>query len=105
MIKRTGTRVPSVDAAASGEVSVDHGDASPSKALGRVLDELRHSKLTDQSTHRMTELSARSVRVLPRCTFGARRSALRLYFRTLRQLAVAVGDPTQDLVLPARSCS
>src|SRR5207302_9715474 len=33
-----------------------------------------------------------------------RRSALRLYFRTLRQIGVAVGDPTQDLVLPPRSC-
>jgi integrase len=37
-------------------------------------------------------------------TMHLRRSALRLYFRTLRQIGVAVGDPTQDLVLPARSC-
>src|SRR5437588_12470916 len=59
MIKRTGMRVPSVDAAASGEVSLVHGDASPSLALGRVLEELRRSRLTDQSTHRMTDLLVR----------------------------------------------
>jgi integrase/recombinase XerC len=32
-----------------------------------------------------------------------RRSALRLYFRTARQLGLCSGDPTLDLVLPARS--
>jgi integrase/recombinase XerC len=37
-------------------------------------------------------------------TMHLRRSALRLYFRTLRQLGMAVGDPTIDLVLPPRSC-
>jgi integrase/recombinase XerC len=37
-------------------------------------------------------------------TMHLRRSALRLYFRTLRQLGMAVGDPTQDLVVPPRSC-
>jgi integrase/recombinase XerC len=37
-------------------------------------------------------------------TMHLRRSALRLYFRTLRQIGVAVGDPTQDLVLAPRSC-
>src|SRR2546428_1486210 len=57
MIKRTGMRAPSVDTAASGEVSLVRGD--PSQALGRVLGELRRSRLTDQSTHRMTELLVR----------------------------------------------
>jgi site-specific recombinase XerC len=37
-------------------------------------------------------------------TMHLRRSALRLYFRTLRQLELFDGDPTLDLVLPARSC-
>ena len=32
-----------------------------------------------------------------------RRSALRLYFRTARQLGLCSGDPTLDLMLPARS--
>jgi hypothetical protein len=33
-----------------------------------------------------------------------RRSALRLYFQTLRQLGLFDGDPTMDLALPPRSC-
>src|SRR3989454_3519558 len=137
MIKRTGMRVPSVDAAASGDVSLVDGAASPSRALGRVLEELRRSRLTDQSTHRMTELLVRFTIFLEKghrldsvehitaehasrfvlagiskpvgpqrpsvATMHLRRSALRLYFRTLRQIGMAVGDPTQDLVLPARS--
>jgi integrase/recombinase XerC len=111
---------------------------TPSESLGRVLEELRRSRLTDQSTHRMTELLVRftifvdkglrlasveditaehasrfvlagiSKPVGPQrpsaATMHLRRSALRLYFRTLRQIGVAVGDPTQDLVLPPRSC-
>jgi site-specific recombinase XerC len=36
-------------------------------------------------------------------TMHLRRSALRLYFRTVRQLGLCTGDPTLDLVLPARS--
>jgi len=36
-------------------------------------------------------------------TMHLRRSALRLYFRTLRQLDVFGGDPTLDLALPPRS--
>jgi site-specific recombinase XerC len=36
-------------------------------------------------------------------TMHLRRSALRLYFRTLRQLDLFCGDPTVDLALPARS--
>ncbi len=36
-------------------------------------------------------------------TMHLRRSALRLYFRTARQLGLCTGDPTLDLVLPARS--
>src|SRR5438477_12891266 len=59
MIKRSGMRAPSMDAAASGEISLVQGEASPSRALGRVLEELRRSRLTDQSTHRMTELMVR----------------------------------------------
>src|SRR5438105_6099494 len=138
MIKRTGMRALSVDAAASGEVSVVHEDASPSQALGRVLEELRRTKLTDQTTSRMAELLVRFTIFLEKglrlgsveditaehasrfvfagiskpvgpqrpsmATMHLRRSALRLYFRTLRQIGIAVGDPTQDLVLPARSC-
>jgi integrase/recombinase XerC len=37
-------------------------------------------------------------------TMHLRRSALRLYFRTLRQLGLYDGDPTLDLPLPPRSC-
>jgi site-specific recombinase XerC len=111
---------------------------APSKGLGRVLEELRRSKLTDQSTHRMTELLVRFTIFLdkglrlgsveqisaehvgqfirasistptgPRrpatATMHLRRSALRLYFQTLRQLGLFEGDPTIDLVLPPRSC-
>jgi len=36
-------------------------------------------------------------------TMHLRRSALRLYFRTARQLGLCTGDPTLDLALPARS--
>ena len=36
-------------------------------------------------------------------TMHLRRSALRLYLRTARQLGLCSGDPTLDLVLPARS--
>src|SRR5437879_13769436 len=131
MIKRTGTRAPSVDAAASAEVSLFHGDASPSQALGRVLEELRRSRLTAQSTHRMTELLVRFTIFLEKglrlgsvedttaehasrfvfagisksagpqrpsvATMHLRRSALRLHFRTLRQIGVVTGDPTQAL--------
>jgi integrase len=110
----------------------------PSEALGRVLGELRRSKLTDQSTHRMTELLVRFTIFLDKglrlgsleqisaehagqfirasistpagpqrpavATTHLRRSALRLYFQTLRQLGLLEGDPTIDLVLPPRSC-
>ena len=111
---------------------------SPSHALGRALADLRRSKLTDQSAHRMTELLVRFTIFLDKglrlrdieqitaehvrhfivasiskpsgperpsvATMHLRRSALRLYFRTLRQSGVEIGDPTQDLVLPPRSC-
>ena len=127
--------------AAGGAAGILDGSSDrllPSVALGRVLEELRSSKLTDQSTHRMTELLVRftvfaekglrlrTVQAItpaharrfvtagiskpsgperPRvATMHLRRSALRLYFRTLRQLGVDVGDPTQDLALPPRSC-
>jgi len=137
MIKRTGMRAPSVDAVASGEVSLVHGDASPSQALGRVLEELRQSRLTDQSTHRMTELLVRFTIFLEKglrlgsveditaehvnrfvfsgiskpfglqrpsvATMHLRRSALRLYFRTLRQIGLCEGDPSMDVALPPRS--
>jgi len=36
-------------------------------------------------------------------TMHLRRSALRLYFRTARQLGLCAGDPTLDVVLSARS--
>jgi site-specific recombinase XerC len=113
-------------------------EISPSVALGRVLEELRKSKLTDQSTHRMTELLVRFTIFLDRglrlrsvdhiskvhaaqfihasvsapggsqppavATMHLRRSALRLYFQTLRQLGLLDGDPTMDIALPPRSC-
>jgi integrase/recombinase XerC len=138
MIKRTGMRAPSVDEVASGEISWVHGDAPPSQALGRVLEELRRSRLTDQSTHRMTELLVRFTIFLDKglrlvsveqisaeqagqfiravistpsgpqrpavATMHLRRSALRLYFQTLRQLGLYEGDPTMDIALPPRSC-
>ena len=110
----------------------------PSNALGRVLEEIRRSKLTDQSTYRMSELLVRFTVFVDKglrlgsadqisaeqvvefiraristpagpqppsvATMHLRRSALRLYFRTLRQLGMCEGDPTIDLVLPPRSC-
>jgi site-specific recombinase XerC len=113
-------------------------DLRPPEALGRVLDELRRSKLTDQSTHRMTELLVRFTIFLDKglrlgsvqqispdqadqfiratistpsgpkkpatATMHLRRSAVRLYFQTLRQLGLFDGDPTIDLLLPPRSC-
>ena len=131
MIKTTGPR------AALRPRSLDT-IVSPAVALGQVLEELNRSALTDQSSHRMTELLVRftifaeqglrlgsvqdvttehaksfifaglSNRHRSRrpsvATMHLRRSALRLYFRTLRQLGVEVGDPTQDLALPPRSC-
>src|SRR6266550_1940647 len=137
MNNRTGKNVGAVRTASS-SVTRDPSASSPSGALGRVLEELRQSKLTDQSTHRMTELLVRFTIFLDKglrldsvddiraehanrfifagiskpvgpqrpsvATMHLRRSALRLYFRTLRQIGMAVGDPTQDLVLPARSC-
>ena len=36
-------------------------------------------------------------------TMHLRRSALRLYFRIARELGTPIGDPTLDIVLPARS--
>ena len=137
MNNRTGKNVAAVRTASS-SVSRDPAASSPSAALGQVLEELRRSKLTDQSTHRMTELLVRFTIFLEKglrlrsveditaehasrfifagisrpvgpqrpsvATMHLRRSALRLYFRTLRKLGMGVGDPTQDLVLPARSC-
>src|SRR5437773_9439932 len=135
MDERTGTRPSSAAPTRSGCSSMT---ATPSESLGRVLEELRSCRLTDQSTHRMTELLVRftifvdkglhlgsveditaehasrfvlagiSKPVGPQrpsvATMHLRRSALRLYFRTLRQIGMAVGDPTQDLVLAPRSC-
>src|SRR6266576_3853828 len=135
MNERTVTRPSSAAPTPSGRSTTT---MTPSESLGRVLEELRRSRLTDQSTHRMTELLVRftifidkglrlssveditaehasrfifagiSKPVGPQrpsvATMHLRRSALRLYFRTLRQIGIAVADPTQDLVLPARSC-
>ena len=131
-----GTGAPSARANVCPRVS--SGTASPADALGQVLEELRRSKLTDQSTHRMAELLVRFTIFLdkglrldsveqisvdhvgqfirasistpagPRrpatATMHLRRSALRLYFQTLRQLGLGEGDPTIDLRLPPRSC-
>lgn len=36
-------------------------------------------------------------------TMHLRRSALRLYFRIARELGISIGDPTLDIMLPARS--
>src|SRR5947208_4303430 len=135
MNERTGTRR---SGAAPGLSGCPTMTATPSESLGRVLEELRRSKLTDQSTHRMTELLVRFTIFVEKglrlssveqisaehasrfvfagiskpagpqrpsvATMHLRRSAVRLYFRTLRQIGVALGDPTQDLVLPPRSC-
>src|SRR5437867_4446953 len=111
------------DAPRSGAASCSpRSGLKPADALGQVLEELRRSKLTDQSTHRMTELLVRftifldkglrldSVEQLsgehidqfirasistpagPRrpatATMHLRRSALRLYFQTLRQVGL-----------------
>src|SRR5439155_12147282 len=137
MIKRTGTRAVSSVFADPEEPRAGQAGASPSYAFGRVLQELRDAKLTDQSTQRMAELLVRftifvekgvQLRQIgqispqharafvqaaistPACmqrpsvaTMHLRRSALRLCFRTLRQLDVSDGDPTLDLALPARS--
>ena len=59
MIKRTRTRAVSSVFADPEEPRAGQAGASPSQALGRVLQELRGAKLTDQSTHRMTELLVR----------------------------------------------
>src|SRR6266536_2497724 len=133
MNERTGTRRSSAAPTPSGCCTVT---TAPSESLGRVLEELRRSRLPDQTTHRMTELLVRFTIFLDKglrlgsveditaehasrfvfagiskpvgpqrpsvATMHLRRSALRLYFRTLRQIGVAVGDPTQDLVLAPR---
>src|SRR5438132_291028 len=135
MHERTGPRLSSAASCPSSDFTVV---STPSEALGHILEELRRSKLTDQSTHRMTELLVRFTIFLDKglglgsveqisadhvsqfirasistpagrqppsvATMHLRRSALRLYFRTLRQLGVAVGDPTIDITLPPRSC-
>jgi site-specific recombinase XerC len=111
---------------------------TPSAALGRFLEELRRSRLTDQSTHRVTEILVRFTIFVDKglrlhtvdkisavhagqfihasisapgghqqpavATMHLRRSALRLYFQTLRQLGLLEGDPTMDIALPPRSC-
>ena len=91
------------------------------------------SEMSSQSASRMTELACRFVQfaeLAHQCTAldvidelvpaefisasgrsgqpspatqHLRRSAIRLLFRTARQLGLAEGDPTLDLVLPARS--
>src|ERR1700730_7610274 len=130
MHERTGPRLSNAASYPSNDFAVV---STPSEALGHILEELRRSRLTDQSTHRMTELLVRFTIFLDKglrlhsveditaehasrlvfaviskpvgpqrpsvATMHLRRSALRLYFRTLRQIGVAVGDPTQDLVL------
>src|SRR2546421_6043163 len=138
MIKPTGTRDLSSAVRPQGDEGVaGAAGTSPSRALGSVLQELRQTKLTDQSTQRMTELLVRFTifaekglrlrqvsQVSPEhtrafvfaaiatpagtqhpgvATMHLRRSALRLYFRTLRQLGLFEGDPTLDLELPPRS--
>src|SRR6266576_2291130 len=138
MIKGTRTRAVSSVFADPEEPRAGQAGASPSQALGRVLQELRDAKLTDQSTQRMAELLVRFTifvekgvqlrqitQISPEharafvqaaistpagmqrpsvATMHLRRSALRLYFRTLRQLELFDGEPTLDLALPARSC-
>jgi site-specific recombinase XerD len=133
MHQRTGARGPGATRSAASNLGL-----TPSEVLGRVLEELRRSKLADQSTHRMTELLVRFTIFLdkglrlssvdqisaehadqfirasiatpagPRrpatATMHLRRSALRLYFQTLRQLGIIDGDPTIHVVLPPRSC-
>src|SRR5713226_2313498 len=138
MIKRTGT--PAVGDVPCDPAEVPEGVArpTPSQALGQVLQGLKEARVTDQSTHRMTELLVRFTIFLDNglrlgfveqisaehvsqfiragistptgrqspsvATMHLRRSALRLYFRTLRQLGLSEGDPTIDVALPPRSC-
>src|SRR5438128_2099518 len=59
MIKRTGTRAVSSVFGDPEEPRAGQAGVSPSQALGSVLQELRNSKLTDQSTQRMAELLVR----------------------------------------------
>src|SRR4030081_2591241 len=56
MNERTGTRRSSAAPTPSGCSTMT---TTPSESLGSVLEELRRSRLPDQSTHRMTELLVR----------------------------------------------
>ena len=135
MYEPTGPRLSSAASCPSGGSAVI---SIPPEALGRVLEALRQSKLSDQSAHRMTELLVRFTIFLDKglrvdsiqeisgdhvsrfihagiatpagpqrpsvATMHLRRSALRLYFQTLRQLGLYGSDPTMDIALPPRSC-
>src|SRR5438270_4497131 len=125
MHERTGSRLSSAASCPSNHFTLV---STPPEALGHILEELRRSKLTDQSTHRMTELLVRFTIFLDKglrvgsverisaehvsqficaaistptgrqrpsvATMHLRRSALRLYFRTLRPIGLYDGDPT-----------
>jgi integrase/recombinase XerC len=138
MIKRTGTRAVGDVPCDPAEFPAGVAPLTPSQTLGQVLQEFKEARLTDQSSHRMTELLVRFTIFLDKglrlgsveeisaehvsqfiragistptgrqspsvATMHLRRSALRLYFRTLRQLGLYDGDPTIDVALPPRSC-
>lgn len=64
----------------------------------------RHvAELTPEACQGFVLAHGQSGRPPQLATQHARRTILRMYFRTLRDLGVVVGDPTLDLRLPART--
>src|SRR5437868_11052635 len=71
--------------------------------VGRAFGVARLGEVSREQVEAFVRASTSAGRVPSVATMRLRRSALRLLFRTARELALLEGDPTLDLVLPSRT--
>src|SRR5437762_8472590 len=70
--------------------------------LGRAFGVARWGAVSGEHVEAFVRASTGAGQVPSVATMRLRRSALRLLFRTARELGLLAGDPTVDLVLPSR---
>ncbi len=71
--------------------------------VGRAFGVARLGEVSDEHVEAFVRASTVAGQMPSAATMRLRRSALRLLFRTARELRLVEGDPTVDLVLPSRT--
>jgi integrase len=71
--------------------------------VGRAFGVTRFADVSGEQVEAFVRASTSAGQVPSVATMQLRRSALRLLFRTARELGLLEGDPTLDLVLPSRT--